>query len=52
MAMASPAGFGLIGTIFTNEPGRTIAFAMLALGNPVGAAVGMVVGGLVIGSDT
>lgn len=50
LAIASPAGFGIIGVTFRAEPERTIAFSVFGLGNPVGAAVGMVLGGLVAGA--
>ncbi|WOO80487.1 Efflux pump terJ [Vanrija pseudolonga] len=49
LAVATPAGFGIIGVTFRQEPGRTIAFAVFGLGNPIGASVGVLVGGAVAG---
>ncbi|KAL7420663.1 hypothetical protein Q5752_004614 [Cryptotrichosporon argae] len=50
LALATPAGFVIIGVMFREEPERTIAFACFGLGNPVGAAVGTLIGGAVAGS--
>ncbi|TXT07461.1 hypothetical protein VHUM_03181 [Vanrija humicola] len=49
LAVATPAGFGIIGVTFREEPGRTIAFAVFGLGNPIGASVGVLVGGAIAG---
>ena len=40
LAIASPAGFGIIGVNFREEPGRTIAFAAPGAGAPIGAGIG------------
>ncbi|KAL7424622.1 hypothetical protein Q5752_000306 [Cryptotrichosporon argae] len=45
-AIATPAGFGIIGVTFPRDPERTYAFAIFGLGNPLGSAIGMVLGGL------
>lgn len=45
-AIASPASFGIIGVTFGTGPSRSIAFAILAMGNPVGGAIGPVIGGV------
>jgi MFS family permease len=50
MALSMPAAFGIVGISFPTEPARTIAFAVMGLGYPVGAALGQVMGGLVAGS--
>jgi MFS family permease len=47
LAMASPAGFGIIGVSFTTEPARTMAFAALGVGTPFGASMGQILGGVV-----
>ncbi|KAL1411914.1 hypothetical protein Q8F55_002900 [Vanrija albida] len=49
LAVATPAGFGIIGVTFREEPGRTIAFAVFGLGNPIGASIGVLVGGAIAG---
>lgn len=58
LSIASPAGFGIIGTNIRHEPARTIVFAAFGessfgsqanlegLGNPVGAAFGNLIGGV------
>ncbi|GMK59847.1 hypothetical protein CspeluHIS016_0900640 [Cutaneotrichosporon spelunceum] len=51
LAIATPAGFGILGVTFREEPERTIAFSCFGLGNPVGASVGMLVGGAVAGAS-
>ncbi|KLT43451.1 major facilitator superfamily MFS-1 [Cutaneotrichosporon oleaginosum] len=51
LAVATPAGFGILGVTFREEPERTIAFSCFGLGNPVGASVGMLVGGAVSGAS-
>lgn len=51
LAIATPAGFGILGVTFREEPERTIAFSCFGLGNPVGASIGMLVGGGVSGSS-
>ncbi|BEJ10858.1 hypothetical protein CspHIS471_0102800 [Cutaneotrichosporon sp. HIS471] len=51
LAIATPAGFGILGVTFREEPERTIAFSCFGLGNPVGASVGMLVGGAVSGAS-
>ncbi len=45
--MASPAGFGIVGVSFREEPGRTIAFAALGAGSPMGATFGHILGGVI-----
>ena len=45
-AIALPASFGIVGTTFKDELGRTMAFAAMALGYPVGAGPGQIVGAL------
>lgn len=47
LAIASPAGFGIIGVTFREDPERSIAFAAFGLGGPVGAATGTLIGGAV-----
>lgn len=44
--MAAPAGFGIIGVNFREEPGRTYAFAALGAGAPTGGGVGNILAGL------
>lgn len=46
LSIASPAGFGIVGVSIRHEPVRTIAFASFGLGNPVGAAFGGLLGGV------
>ena len=46
-AIAMPSTFGIVGVNFTREPERTIAFAVVGLGYPIGAALGQVFGGLI-----
>ena len=46
-AIAAPASFGIVGVTFHTEPTRTIAFAILAMGNPIGATTGPILGGAV-----
>jgi hypothetical protein len=47
MALANPAGYGIIGSLFREEPLRTIAFATFGIGNPVGGLCGVMIGGAV-----
>ncbi|WVQ71492.1 hypothetical protein IAR50_001030 [Cryptococcus sp. DSM 104548] len=49
ISISLPAAFGILGVNFTTEPRRTIGFAALALGYPVAAAVGLVIGGAISG---
>jgi len=49
MALSMPSAFGIVGTSFHEEPTRTIVFAVMGLGYPVGAAVGQVLGGVMAG---
>lgn len=49
LAIATPAAFGIIGVAFREDTERTVAFACFGLGNPIGASVGMLVGGSVSG---
>ncbi|KAK6902648.1 hypothetical protein I203_107906 [Kwoniella mangroviensis CBS 8507] len=42
LSISTPAGFGIIGITFREEPSRTIAFAALGVGTPLGAVVGEV----------
>ena len=46
MSIATPAGFGIVGVSIRHEPARTIVFASFGLGNPGGAAIGSVLGGV------
>ena len=39
-AIASPAGYGIIGANIRSEPERTIVFAAFGLDNPVGGSIG------------
>nr|XP_019043023.1 hypothetical protein I302_08733 [Kwoniella bestiolae CBS 10118]OCF21953.1 hypothetical protein I302_08733 [Kwoniella bestiolae CBS 10118] len=50
LSISAPAGFGIIGTTFREEPSRTMAFAALGVGTPLGAVVGEVIGGLISGT--
>ncbi|WWC69719.1 uncharacterized protein I206_103662 [Kwoniella pini CBS 10737] len=52
ISISLPAAFGIIGTTFTEEPGRTMAFSALALGYPVGGGPGMIFAGLIAGAGT
>ena len=45
MAIANPAGFGIIGSSVRHEPARTIIFACFGIGNPLGATMGGLIGG-------
>jgi len=47
LAVASPAGFGIVGVTFQQEPARTVAFAAFGLGAPLGAACGTLIGGVI-----
>ncbi|RSH80151.1 hypothetical protein EHS25_007256 [Saitozyma podzolica] len=49
LALACPAGFGLIGETITHEPERSIVFAAFGLGGPIGASSGTILGGGVAG---
>ena len=49
LAVASPATFGIVAITFPTNPDRTIAFSALALGNPLGAMVGTLLGGATAG---
>lgn len=49
LAMAGPAGFGLIGSYVTHEPARSRVFATFGLGGPIGAATGGILGGAIAG---
>lgn len=46
LSIASPAGFGIVGVNIRHEPARTVVFASFGLGNPVGAAFGGLLGGV------
>ncbi|KAI9635034.1 uncharacterized protein MKK02DRAFT_43710 [Dioszegia hungarica] len=46
LAIASPAAFGIIGVNIRQEPARTIVFAAFGLGNPMGAAFGCIIAGV------
>ncbi len=39
-----PSALGIVGVAFTEEAGRTIAFAVLGIGYPFGAALGLFAG--------
>lgn len=45
LAVATPAAFGIVGVNFRDDRSRTIAYGSMAMGNPVGASVAMMVGG-------
>jgi MFS family permease len=45
LAIASPAGFGIVDTAIRHEPARTIVFAMFGIGGPIGGALGGLLGG-------
>lgn len=47
LAVASPAGFGIVGVTFKYEPQKTIAFSAFGLGAPLGAACGTLIGGAI-----
>ncbi|ORX41202.1 major facilitator superfamily domain-containing protein [Kockovaella imperatae] len=47
LAIAMPAGFGIIGSTFDQEPGRTIAFAIMGTGWPLGSGVSQVLGAFI-----
>ena len=49
LAVASPAGFGIIGSTIHQEPARTIVFSAFGLGAPIGGGVGYLIGGAVAG---
>ena len=49
LAIASPAGYGIVGTNIRTEPERSIVFAAFGLGGPIGAATGTILGGAVAG---
>lgn len=49
LALACPAGFGLIGETITHEPERSMVFAAFGLGGPIGASSGTILGGGVAG---
>lgn len=49
LAIASPAAFGITAVSFPNDPERTVAFSALALGNPLGAMLGTLLGGATAG---
>ncbi|CAD6589695.1 MAG: hypothetical protein TREMPRED_005476 [Tremellales sp. Tagirdzhanova-0007] len=51
LAIASPAGYGIIGANIRFEPERTIVFAAFGLGNPVGASIGTIMSGAVAGTS-
>jgi len=46
-AIAMPAAFGIVATTFPDDPERTIAFAVMGVGFPLGGGGGQVIGGLV-----
>lgn len=50
LAIATPAAFGIIGVNFRG-PARTTAYACMSLGNPVGAALAMLLGGIMAQRD-
>ncbi|WWC61415.1 uncharacterized protein I303_103998 [Kwoniella dejecticola CBS 10117] len=52
ISVSLPAAFGIIGTTYTEEPGRTMAFSALALGYPVGGGPGMIFAGVVAGASS
>ncbi len=51
LALAGPAGFGLVGEYVREEPARSRVFVTFGLGGPVGAATGAVLGGAISGID-
>ncbi|GFZ44917.1 hypothetical protein JCM24511_02643 [Saitozyma sp. JCM 24511] len=44
-AIATPAGYGIIGSLVWHEPERTFVFAAFALGGAVGSSTGTILGG-------
>lgn len=50
LAIATPAAFGIIGVNFRGRA-RTTAYACMSLGNPVGAALAMLLGGIMAQRD-
>lgn len=50
-ALAMPAGFGIVGVTYRGERERSIAFAAMGLGYPIGSSLGQVFGGLIAGSS-
>ncbi|WVQ78177.1 hypothetical protein IAT38_000260 [Cryptococcus sp. DSM 104549] len=50
LSLSTPAGFGILGITFRHEPARTMAFAALGAGAPLGAVLGEVVGGVLAGT--
>jgi MFS family permease len=51
-AIAMPAAFGIVGVSFIDEYERTVAFALMGMGFPVGGALGQVIGGVIAGAGT
>jgi MFS family permease len=47
LAIASPAGYGILGATVRHQPERTIVFAALGLAGPIGAAAGTMIGGAI-----
>ncbi|ORY22692.1 major facilitator superfamily-domain-containing protein [Naematelia encephala] len=50
LAIAIPAGYGIVGSNIRQDPWRTTTFAAFGVGGPVGASVGTILGGAVAGS--
>ena len=44
LAIAMPAAFGIVGSTFSSEPAKTIAFSAMSVGNPMGSIVGQLTG--------
>ena len=49
-SLTLPAAFGIVGVTFTADAERTVAFAILGMGYPIGAALGQIIGGLIAGA--
>lgn len=48
LAVADPAGFGIVAMAFRKEPGRTIAFAAFGLGAALGVGAGTMIGAVMV----
>jgi hypothetical protein len=48
--MAGPAGYGILGAAVRDPPQRTIVFAAIGLGGPIGASIGTTLGGAIAGA--
>lgn len=50
LALAMPSAFGIVGVTFIGHKERTVAFAVMGMGHPLGGSLGQVFGGLIAGS--